>query len=373
VAHDIEWTKETYSETVTSDCWWFTPYDKDDPGYWDAISKDAEMRDIVAMEAALPDVPEWARDVGIDLVPPCGPYNFPEPFLQVLSLIGSADPAVISKTFKLKCYAVDPARKRQAQDYCLCLDAWLAGADPSAPAAELNALSPRTIDWSAVCTDLWGLLGDRSEKKELQVELVLGAIRHAIKVSRWTDDPGTVFGRDQFLGAYKEWPDFVDYGVYIRSARAQRLVARLKQLDPEWAWETMSRVDCGTWWLCAPKAFRFLEYDLWAIAKDRPAGPDDDVPGFLRCEDTYPNQDEAAVWFRQFCDALDTWWQGHDPTGQVGDMVSARLGDPSPVKQWLVRLFLKKLKMYESTSGILKSLVNPGPDRKRGTRTMVTG
>jgi len=323
------------------------------------------------MEASLPDIPQWARDVGIDLVPPCGLYNFPEPLLQVLSLIGSADPVAISRTFKLKCYAADAERKRHAQDYCLCLDAWLAGAGPEAPAAELNALSLRKIDWSAVCRDLWSMLGDRTEKKELQVELVLNAIRHAIKVSRWTDDPGTVFGRDQFLGEYKEWPDFVDYGVYAHSARAQRTIARLKELNPDWTWETMSRVDYGTWWLCAPKAFRFLEHDLWAIGHNGPAGPEDDVPGFLRCEDTYPNQDDAAAWFHGFCEALDAWWRGEKPTGQVGEMVSERLGDSSPVKQWLVRLFLKKLKMYEATSGILKSLVRPLPGRKRGTRAMV--
>ncbi|MHC4561670.1 MAG: hypothetical protein ACYS8X_02745 [Planctomycetota bacterium] len=370
---DIEWTKEAYFDTATSECWWFTPYDKDDPGSWQSVSADDEMREIVAMEADLPEVPQWARSVGIAYLPPCGLYTFPRPLLQVASRIGSAGAAVVGTAFESECYAADPDRKRAAQDYCLCLDGWLAGAEAAAVAAELGALASRTIDWSAVCSDLWELLGERTEKKQLQVELVLHAVRHAIKICRWGDDAGSSFCRDQYLGDYAKHADgYATYGIALHSPRAAKAVARLVEIDPQWRWEKMSRVDYGTWWLCAPKAFRFLEYDLWAIAKGRLAEPGEDVPGFLRCEDTYPNQDEAAAWYTQFCEALDAWWQGDRPTGEVGESVCRRLGDSSPVKQWLVRLFLKKLKMYESTSGILKSLVAPSPERKRGTRPMET-
>ena len=374
MTRDSEWTKEAYSQTVTSECWWFTPYDKDDPSYWEAVSKDDEMREIAAMERSLGGVPEWTRSVGIGYLPPCGLHTFPRPLLGVLSLIGSANPDVISATFKQQCYAADAERKRAAQDYCLCLDGWLAGATQEAVAAELNALASRRIDWSSVCRDLWDLLGERTEKKALQVELVLNAVRHAIKVSRWTDDAGTKFCRDQYLGDYEKSPDgYATYGIAIDYRRARKAVARLQELDPEWKWQKMSRVDCGTWWLCGPKAFRFIEYDLWAIARDRPAERGEAVPGFLRCEDTYPNQDEAAAWYAQFCAALDAWWQGNKPSGPVGEMVCERLGESSPVKQWLVRLFLKKLRMYEATSGILKSLVLPGPNQKRGTKSLEIG
>ena len=369
-----QWTKEAYDRTVSSECWWFTPYDKVEPGYWQSISKDDEMREIVAMERALAAVPDWARSVGIGYLPPCGLHTFPEPLLQVVSLIGSANPAVIKGTFKQQCYAVDAERKKAAQDYCLCLDAWLAGAELGAVAAELNALGSRKVDWASVCSDLWSILGERTEKKELQVELVLNAVRHAIKVSRWADDKGTVFCRDQYLGDYKGAPDgTAGYGLHVHSPRARKAVARLKELDPKWEWARMSRVDCGMWWLCAPKAFRFLEYDLWAIAKDRPVEKGENVPGFLRCEDTYPNQDEAAEWYGQFCAALDAWWRGGNPTGRVGEAVRQRLGESSPAKQWLVRLFLKKLRMYEATSGILQSLVHPKPNQKRGRKVLQTG
>lgn len=366
----IEWTKESYAKTATSEVWWFTPCDKDDPTYWDAVSRDEEIREIVAMEQALPEVPDWVRSVGIDYLPPCGVYNFPDALMQVVQLIGASDPAFISETFKFQCYTADPERKRVAQDYCLCLDAWLAGVDPGAPATELNALSPRKIAWSAVCSDLWRIMGDRTEMKELQVELILNAIRHAIKQHRWADDGGAVFCRDQFLGEFEPHEDHVTYGFHLGSARATKIVARIKALDPSWEWGKISRVDWGTWWLCGPKAFRFLEYDLWAIAKGRPTEKGEEVPGFLRCEDTYPNQDEAAEWYGQFCDALDAWWKGKDPDGRVGEDVGRRLWDSTPVKQWLVRLYLKKLRAYEETSGILNSLVHPGPHQKRGTKRM---
>ena len=309
---DTEWAKERYDSSALSECWWFTPYDKDDPNYWEHVSKDDEMRELFEMAQSLDEVPEWARAVGIGYLPPCGLYTFPQPLLQVLSLIGSASPEAVGGTFKQQCYAVDADRKRAAQDYCLCLDGWLAGAEPDAVAAELNALGGRKIDWSSVCSDLRDVLGERTEKKELQVALVLHALRHAIKVSRWADDAGTEFCRDQYLGNYEKHPDgYATYGVALESLRARRAVARLKELDPEWEWGKMSKVDYGTWWLCAPKAFRFLEYDLWAIAKDRPIEKGEDVPGFLRCEDTYPNQDEASAWYAEFCAALDAWWQGN--------------------------------------------------------------
>ena len=368
-----QWTKEAYDRTATSECWWFTPYDKGDPSYWESVSQDEELQDIVAMERALDEVPDWARSVGIGYLPPCGLYTFPQPMLQVISLIGSADPEAIALTFKQQCYAVDAERKRAAQDYCLCLDGWLAGASADAAAAELNNLASRSIDWSSVCSDLWGLLGERTEKRELQVELVLNAVRHAIKVSRWNDDAGDQFGRDQYLGNYEKNPaGHANYGIALHSPRASRAVVRLKEIDPEWTWQRMSRVDYGTWWLCAPKAFRFLEYDLWAIAKDRPVEKGEEVPGFLSCEDTYPNQDEAAKWYAEFCAALDAWWRGQSPAGRVGRTVTERLGESSPIKQWLVRLLLKKLRMYEGTSGILKNFVHPKPHQKRGTMRMET-
>ncbi|MBM4083974.1 MAG: hypothetical protein FJ272_04215, partial [Planctomycetes bacterium] len=278
-----EWTQETYAKTATSDCWWFTPHDKSDPSYWEAVSRDDEMRNIVAMEQSLGVVPDWARDVGISHLPPCGLYDFPKALLQVVSLIGAADPVLVRQTFKHQCYAVDRERKRAAQDYCLCLDAWLAGAAPAAVAAELNALARRRIDWSRVCGDLWRVLGERDAKKELLVERLLEAIRYAVKAAKWDDERGTEFGRDQYVGDFAQLPNGDAAYKVLSSPRVKRLEDRLSALDPDW--RRLIKVDLGFWWLCAPKAFRFLERDLWAIGKDRPPKGDEEIPGFLRCED----------------------------------------------------------------------------------------
>jgi len=371
MTESIDWTKEAYANTATSDCWWFTPYDKDDPSFWEAVSTDEELRDIVAMEQSLGTVPQWARAVGIGYLPPCGLYDFPNAPLQVLSLIGSADQSVVDHTFKHQCYAVERGRKRAAQDYCLCLDAWLAGTTPDVPAAELNALAYRRIDWSTVCAKVWEVLGGRTKKKELLLQRLLEAIRHAIKASRWDDERGTEFGRDQYVGDFRQLPNGDPSYNALTSPRVKRIAAELTDLDPEW--RALIKVDLGFWWLCAPKAFRFLERDLWAIGRDRPAGKDEDIPGFLQCEDTYADRSQAAEWYARFCDALDAWWQGNHPAGPVGELVCQRLGEDSPVKRWLVRLLLKKLKTYEATGGSIGLLVNPSARQKWGTKPIEIG
>ena len=364
-------TKEIYAKTATSDCWWFTPYDKDDPSYWDAVSKDDEMRNIVAMEQSIGSVPDWARAVGISYLPPCGLYDFPNALLQVLSLIGSADQAQIDQTFKHQCYAVDRDRKQVAEDYCLCLDAWLAEAEPKAIAAELDALGHRKIDWPKVCEDLWAVLGKRNEKKELLVQRLLEAIRYAVKASKWDDERGTEFGRDRYVGDYVKLPNGDASYKVLSSPRVKRCEERLVSLDPEW--RRLFGVDLGVWWICAPKAFRFLERDQWAIGNDRQPKKDERVSGFLQCEDTYPDRDQAAQWYGEFCRALDAWWQGKRVNGALGDMVHERLGQDSAVKRWLVRLFLKKLKTYETTGGSIGLLVNPEARQKWGTRPIKIG
>jgi hypothetical protein len=335
------------------------------PNYWGLTSADEELKQIVAME--------WADGVGLHYVAPCGHYMFPEPFLQVLSLVGSADPSAGRGTLKHHCYAVEHDRKKTAMDYCLCLDAWLAGAQPEAVAGELDALGHRKIDWQSVCRDLWEVLGERTEKKELLVELTLQVIRHAIKSYRWDDEQGTDYGRDEYLGQYREDGGFDKMWATPRfdqwaTPRLKRIAARLSELWPEW--RAAPKGEYGSWWLCAPKAFRFLKRDLWAIGKERPLEPGEPVPGFLQCEDSYPNQDEAAAWYRDFCAALDGWWRGDSTSGKVADDVAERLGEPTPVKRWLVKLFRHKLRSYEK--GQFGSLVNARTNHKRGTKPLAT-
>jgi hypothetical protein len=143
--------------------------------------------------------------------------------------------------------------------------------------------------------------------------------------------------------------------------------ARLAELVPDWA---VWRGQLAEWWLCAPKSFRFLERILWAIGQGHPLQPGDRVAAFLRCEDTYPDQAEAAQWWAAFCAALDGWWRGEPAGSGVAADVEKRLGAPTPVKRWLVRLFLYRLVCLEENGAQLANLVRADHNHRRGTQPL---
>jgi hypothetical protein len=367
---EFEWSKEALENSISSRCWNYTPYEEG----WDTcpdLRKDSELKQIVAMEQELGDIPEWARrlvEKDINYVGPCGHYKFPKPQLEIISAIGSQTPPVLVHT----CYTVDRERKRQMMDYCLCLDAWLAGARAEPTAQELMALGCRKIDWMSVCEDMWNIIGEHSEAKDLLVERMLHLLRHSIKWCIWDDDMATKFGRDQYLGDYSAgtWR----YGnPHIRiagfqenaSPRLKRIEARLAEINNH------VRLDLREWWLCAPKSFRFLERNLWVIGMGRLPADEEEIPGFLQCEDTYPNQDAAADWYTSFRKALNGWWRGQPETGDMADDLNRRLGESTPVKHWLVRLFLRKLRRLEENGEQFTNLVMPGHSHRRGTRPIV--
>jgi hypothetical protein len=152
--------------------------------------------------------------------------------------------------------------------------------------------------------------------------------------------------------------------------------ARLAEICPHWDWFRTVAVEFS--WPCAPKAFRYLEKLLWCIGRERPAidlpsfplADPEEVPGFLQCEDTYPNHDQAGAWWREFIAALDGWWQEKPERSMVADDVNERLGESTPLKRWLVRLFLRKLRMLESNKEQFTSLVDPKHGHRRGTRAV---
>ena len=373
-----QWTKDAYEHSVSSRCWWFTPYDAG----WDESHKygvdmrsDDELREIVEMERALGDVPDWARrivEISINFLPPCGHYLFPQAYLETVSAVGSETPP----TFIHGCYAVERDRKERMQDHLLCLDAWLAGTDPETAARELASRKHPHPDWSTVCADLWRVLGEPTETKKLLVERTLHRHRWWLKSMVWDDDARDVFCGDQYLGDVRceadqyGNPDFCDpYLAESMSPRVRYVEARLAEICCDWEW---FRTVIEQSWLCAPKAFRFLERLLWCIGKEQrvvalphdPPGSTEQVPGFLQCEDTYPNSDDTARWWRAFAAALEAWWRGEDASGEVAADVAERLGEPTSVKQWLVRLLVRRLELYEREE--LAKLVNAAADTKRG-------
>jgi len=355
------WTKAAWDNSISSRCWDYTPYTDG----WDKcpeLRADGELRQIVLTEQALGSVPDWAQQVAaksINFVPPCGHYLFPQPQWEVVAAIGSGRvPPLIHS-----CFVVEGARKRELMDYCLCLDAWLAGASASDPAAELSALGWRKIDWAAACQGLWQTLGTRTELKDLLVERLLLRLRWWVKATVSDDDPATQFGRDQYLGSYtptgspsaysnrdRQFPHFrLD-----KLPRMQAIANRVAALTPHAKW---FRDWMNEWWLCAPKAMRFLERMLWAIGNERPFETGRTIPDFLLAADTWPAHPQAARWYGQFISALDAWWHDGPMAGDVAREVSTRLGDPTPVKRWLVRLFARKLRRLEENGEQFASFV----------------
>jgi hypothetical protein len=360
-----EWTKSSYESSTSSRCWWFTPYDAgwdDSHRYGRDLRDDGELREIVAMEWGLGPLPEWARDIvegAIRWLPPCGHYLFPRAYCEAAAAIGSAAPPV----FIHGCYTVERGRKERMADYLLCLDAWLAGAGAKAPAAELAASSSAPIDWPSVCSSLWQVLGDRTETKELLVERILHRQRWWLKSMAWDDDTRDRWCRDQYLGDtqcggdHYGNPSFRDpYFVEQKSPRIEWIESRLKGTCENWEW---FRTAIDESWLCAPKAFRFLERMVWAVGAGRPAA--DEVPSYLQCDDTYPNAEATAAWWRVFLDDLRSWWR----RGECSQATADLLGESTPVKTWLVRLLVRRLELCESEE--LAKLVRPQAGARRGS------
>jgi hypothetical protein len=316
------------------------------------------------MEQDLAPAPDWARQVvtkSINFVPPCGHYLFPRPQWEVVDAIatGRVPPLIHS------CFIVDRSRKRTIMDYTLCLDAWLAGASPDAPATELSALGWRKIDWAAACRGLWQTLGDHTECKELLVRRLLLRLRWWVKAAVWDDDLATDFGRDQYVGPYsptgspcaysnrdREFPDFKLH----ESPRMKAIDRRLGELTPHAKW---FRDWMSEWWLCAPKAVRFLERMIWAIGNERPFEKGQEIPDFLLGADTWPPQPRTAHWYGQFIAALEAWWHDSPMPGDVAQELNTRLGEPTSVKRWLVRLYARKLRRLQENGEQFASLVKP--------------
>jgi len=377
----IDWCKKIWEASVTSRCWSFTPYDQG----WDtcaALSRDKELESLVSMEQALDEIPEWASDLvskHIDSAAPCCHYLFPQPYLRIIESIG----AERSPEHVQSCYAVEQDRKKEAQDYCLCLSAWLAGTPSGVPARELHRTAHHQLDWDEICAAIWDVLAERNRVKELLVERLLHNIRWQIKFCVWSDDQEFGFCRDQYLGSYGRDPSLpriinnyrenLSYVAGTSSPRIEQIEAELSSSLPDFP-EVIDGL--LSWWLCAPKAFRFLESKLHYIGNmnDDGSSSDGPAPYFLDCLGTYASHKDVAQCWRALCKAMDDWSHDRTVCGKMGRAVADRLAEKTPVKRWLVRLLLRKLHRLEEngeelsryTSGVSRSAQD-------GTKTIEIG
>ena len=360
------WSRETYQSSISSRCWAFTPYDQG----WDRcpeLRTDEVLQQLVQQENSLSPIPPWAQELverSINFPPYCPHWAFPSPYLEVLESIGKQTP----QTFVHGCYTASGDRKERMQDYVFCLDAWLAGAEPQQAALELTQRGYPQTDWPRVCADLWDVLGERSELKELLVRRIVHRQRWWIKSLVWDDDRRDLYGRDQFLGdvgcegnSHYGNPDFRDpYFAELRVPEVRMMEERLSATCPDWSpFQGMIHNS----WLCAPKAFRFLERLLWCVGKeemavslpDHPLDRSDKVPAFLQCEDTYGNSTEGKEWVRAFVGGMRSWIAGSEPDGKVASDIHRRLAERNPLKLWLVGLYLRKIEFLNPYGALGKT------------------
>jgi hypothetical protein len=302
-------------------------------------------------------VPQWAQEIverAINFPPFCPHFAFPTPYLEVLDAIGKQTPP----TFVHGCYTADRERKERMLNYVFCLDVWLAGAEPRQAALELVKHGNPQIRWQELCASLWDVLGQRSELKELLLRRIVHRQRWWIKALVWDDDHRNVYCRDQFLGdiacsgnGYGHYgnPDFRDpFFAELQVPEVKRLEERLSAICPDWP-RFQGLINHS--WLCAPKAFRFLERLLWCVGKEKVTvslpshtlNNGDKVPSFLQCDDTYRNPTDGKKWVRTFVRGLRSWVAGLEPDGKIASDIHRRLADRSPLKLWLTGLYLRKI------------------------------
>ena len=346
-------TREVYEQSISSRCWRFTAFDEG----WDkcaAIRESAELRQIIALEQSIAPVPLWAVEIVervINYPPFCPHHTFPRPYLDVLDAIGRQQPP----DFIHGCYTATRERKNRMRDYLFCLDAWLAGISPEKAFFELRQRGDQNVNWQSVCQHIRQILGARTELKELLITRVIHRQRWWIKSLVWDDADRNAYYQDQYLGDihcpgdHYGNPAFRDpYFTELEVPRIKNMETVLSEICSDWDW---FREIIHNSWLCAPKAFRFLERLLWAIGRGQtcvslpghPLKNGDRVPDFLQCEATYPDPIVSRKWIGNFLEGLHAWIQNSRPTEDVGAEVYRRLGERTEIKYWLVRLYLLKM------------------------------
>ena len=349
------WSKELYESSISSRCWTYTPYDQG----WDncpELARDEKLRQFVELEQSIAAVQAWAIEIverAINFPAFCPHCTFPQPYLEVLDAIGKEQ----APTFVHGCYTAPRERKNRMQDYLFCLDAWLSRVSDEDAAKEIGKRGSQKVDWNKACQDIWRILGEHTKLKDLLVQRTLHRQRWWLKSLTWDDDARNVYCPDQYLGDaacegdHYGNPAFRDpYFAELQVPSVRRMEERLAEICPDWKW---FRAFIHDSWLCGPKAFRFLERLLWCIGKEKRCVSlpshrmenGDEVPGFLQCEDTYPDSAKAKEWLRSFANGMSSWIAGGQPDGEVESDVHRRLGSRTQMKTWLAGLYLRKMEL----------------------------
>lgn len=366
------WTKETYEASVTSRCWAGTPYDagwEESGKHGEDLPASSELRAIVEEEMALATIPDWAQEILDRMIngplPTCGHYTFPCPLIDARDAIRNEK----CPDFVCGCYTADPERKTLMSYYVYCLDAWLKHAPLEAAAAELAMRDSLGKNWGEIVSAICGTLGEHWPNKELLVARLVHRLRWWIKTLIWPDDKRDRFMLDAYLGdargneaewgAYGNSPFGDPYFAELKVPEIVKLGGSIRKTMHD-ANELLVRIEST--WLCAPKAFRYLEKliaEIGSIGRESSRTTDTSL---LQCEDTYPDVASCRTWYTAFMSAMTRWLDGDSETLD-------EFGAMTPVRHWLVRLFRHKLQLYEKYNNF-GNLVGARPSGKTGAKAV---
>ncbi|MFC1452254.1 hypothetical protein ACFLSJ_02795 [Verrucomicrobiota bacterium] len=362
--NEASWSREAWDSSVSSRAynsdWWANLTPEKEPELW------AELRSVFEDEMAAPEIPGWASDVVVRMMelPMCGYYAFPANVTQIIDAISAGRcPDVV-----MRCYTVDPGRKRLLSYYVYCLDAWLKDAPFPVVLAELAMRDQLDKDWEGIASAIYGTLGEKGDVKRITVERLVHRLRWWIKSLIWSGDKRDMFLLDVYSGDVRG--DEPNWGAYGNSPYGDPYFAEL-DLPHVKAMEERIRADAPdgkmlverirSTWLCAPKAFRYLEKLIVEIGAIDSDAAREEASAILQCEDTYPDFEANHEHFVDLVRRLRSWLDGEE--GQIPS-----LGPSSPVGRWLVHLLWHKLVFHARYEENFAKLVGERPHGRSGSK-----
>ena len=361
-----KWSRKAWDSCASSGAynsgWWETLTVEKERGLW------TDLHSIFEEEKALPEIPRWASDIigRMMELPMCGYYAYPANVMQILNAIHDEQcPAIV-----LRCYTADSHRKMLLSYYVYCLDGWLKNAPIAEVIAELSFRDQIGKNWREIASVVYRTLGEPSEIKKIVVERLIHRQRWWIKSLIWMDDKRDRFLLDVYSGAImgdeEEWgaygnspygdPFFVELRLPYVKAMEEQILAEVTG-----AAGLLERIHCT--WLCAPKAFRYLERLISEIGAIGSGPPPAEVPSFLHCEDTYPDFAANRAHFEDLLRRLRLWLDGDER--QFGSLDAA-----SPVKRWLVHILWHKLKFHAEYEENFGKFMGLRPHGKNGAKSL---
>lgn len=342
-----EWNKENYDASLTCQGLQHTF------SSWEELERlgvdNTRCKQIKALfqeEHSLESIPDWAEQIVKRMIRPmalCGHYAFPLPMIQLTHAINEER----CPSFVCTCYTADSKRKTLMSYYIYCLDAWIKSAPLDIAQSELALRPELNKDWPRIVAMIYAALGERSYRKNKVMERLIHRMRWWLKSMSWLDDKRNRFQLDVYSGDVrgneKDWGDWGNFpfgSPFYIEAELPRLVQlnnEIRETVPEGD-KYLNMIENS--WLCAPKAFRYLEkliIEIGRIDSDAPSLKDRPI---LRCEENYPNIQSQHDWYTHFMITLQNWIKNNGE--DYGEF-----GASTPVKHWLGRMIWLKLKLYE--------------------------